>query len=462
MRPRTPSRHAAESGAFSVRLTTGAARPGFPNGDILAAAPVRLLAAANGRLFEFNPAARRVDAAPLSPMELERRLGLGALAERGADLPDASCWFGYLGYEAAAWLAGAPTPIAPGPRDLPDLWLMLPGRLAIASPGETPPEPKPLSAKQRDEADWLDAVFRAAMAPAAAPISASAACPPEETPASAPPGLSDPAAHRRAIDRTREYLFAGDIYQANITRRVATSIGADAERLYGELLAASPASHAALLKLGGGFQIASASPELFLRLRRDGLLETRPIKGTLRKDGMPGGPERLRASEKDLAEHVMIVDLERNDLGRVALPGTVRPASLFDVLDLPALYHLESAIEARPRPGVGPLEATLALFPGGSITGAPKRRAMEIIRELEPARRNAYTGAIGWIGANSLHLSIAIRTLYRTAAGGWHYHVGGGVVADSTPEGEWAETETKALGMEAALRAAGAGPTPPS
>ena len=186
--------------------------------------------------------------------------------------------------------------------------------------------------------------------------------------------------------------------------------------------------------------------------------QTRPIKGTRSRGETPeadrAAAAALAASPKDRAEHVMIVDLERNDLGRVCRTGSVEVTSLARVVALPTVFHMVSTVRGRLRPDVGLSALLEATFPGGSITGAPKRRAMQIIDELEPAARGPYTGATGWLGAaGDLDLAIAIRTAL-VRGGRLSLSVGGGIVADSTPEGELAETEIKARAF-AALCGAG-------
>ena len=183
-------------------------------------------------------------------------------------------------------------------------------------------------------------------------------------------------------------------------------------------------------------------------------IETRPIKGT--RPRTAGGAEELAASAKDAAEHLMIVDLERNDLGRIAETGSVTVDDLGYVVELPALYHKVSRVSARPRPGIGYAELLRATFPGGSITGAPKPRAMEIIERLEPHRRGVYTGAIGYVSWDrSLDWNIAIRTA--TVIGGTaHFAVGGGIVADSDPEAEYQETLDKLRKAQESLKSVGA------
>ena len=177
-------------------------------------------------------------------------------------------------------------------------------------------------------------------------------------------------------------------------------------------------------------------------------VETRPIKGTHART--PGGAEKLAAAVKDAAEHLMIVDLERNDLGRIAETGSVRVDELGYVVELPALYHKVSRVSARPRAGIGYAALLRATFPGGSITGAPKVRAMELIDELELARRGPYCGAFGYFGAGAFDLAIAIR-IGVIRGHELRIHVGGGIVADSDPAAELAETELKAKGWVDAL-----------
>ncbi|MDA0271044.1 MAG: aminodeoxychorismate synthase component I [Chloroflexi bacterium] len=262
--------------------------------------------------------------------------------------------------------------------------------------------------------------------------------------------------YEAAVERARDYIAAGDIYQVNLAQRFTLPLAADGLEVYGRLRAASPAPFAAYLDLRGpfgGVEVLSSSPERFL-LADGERLETRPIKGT-RPRGRDAErdaalADELRASRKDLAEHVMIVDLERNDLGRVAVPGSVRVPQFAALESYRHVHHLVSVVEAARRPGVG-LEALLrATFPGGSISGAPKVRALEIIDELEPHVRGVYCGAIGYVSGARVDLNIAIRTI-TLADGVARFHVGGAIVHDSRPDSEYAETLHKARGMARAL-----------
>jgi para-aminobenzoate synthetase component 1 len=253
-----------------------------------------------------------------------------------------------------------------------------------------------------------------------------------------------------------EYLRAGDAYQVNLSRRLSatcTPAPSAPVALAAALRARAPAPHAALIaSADGDGALVGNSPERFLAVGTDGAVETRPIKGTRSRGDTPGADAAsaaLAASAKDRAEHVMIVDLERNDLGRVCRTGSVEVASLARTVALPTVFHLVSTVRGILRADVGLAELLAATFPGGSITGAPKRRAMQIIDELEPAARGPYTGATGWLGAaGDLDLAIAIRTAV-VRAGRLSLSVGGGVVADSTPEGELAETDVKARAFAA-------------
>jgi anthranilate/para-aminobenzoate synthase component I len=252
------------------------------------------------------------------------------------------------------------------------------------------------------------------------------------------------------VRRVLEYLRAGDAYQVNLARRLSASCqDGDPVWLAATLRQRAPAPHAAWIAAadGGGYLVGN-SPERFLAVGADGAVETRPIKGTRPRAGTGdadrAGAAALAASEKDRAEHVMIVDLERNDLGRVCRTGSVEVGAVARVVALPTVFHLVSTVRGRLRPGVGLAALLAATFPGGSITGAPKRRAMQIIDELEPVPRGPYTGATGWLGAaGDLDLAVAIRTAL-VAGGRLSLSVGGGVVIDSTPESELAETEVKA------------------
>lgn len=261
--------------------------------------------------------------------------------------------------------------------------------------------------------------------------------------------------YRAAIEEAREYIAAGDIYQVNLSQRFIVPTNATPEELYLAVRDESPAPFGAFLKFPG-YAVLSNSPERFLKLDPvTRVVQTRPIKGTRPRGSTPEEDtvyaNELLNSEKDRAENIMIVDLERNDLGRVCEPGSVRVTEQCLLEVYPTVFHLTSTVEGimeRDRKLIDLLRAT---FPGGSITGAPKIRAMQIINELEPTRRGVYTGSLGYIASDgALDLSIAIRTaIYRD--GKLFFQVGGGIVADSDPEMEYQETLTKALAWQQAL-----------
>jgi para-aminobenzoate synthetase component I len=266
--------------------------------------------------------------------------------------------------------------------------------------------------------------------------------------------LSSTFTHRGYLDavgRVREYIIAGDIFQANLSQRFQSPLPEPAFELYRRLRRKNPAPFAAYLGFGE-LTVLSASPERFLRLdEKQRMVETRPIKGT-RPRGL--GPmhdaalgRALAESAKDRAENVMIVDLLRNDLSRVCRPGTVRVPELFALEQHPTVHHLVSTVVGELAGGASALDLIRAAFPGGSITGAPKVRAMEIIAELEPTQRGVYCGSIGYISATgAMDTSIVIRT-YLALRGQVYFQAGGGIVADSDVELEYRETLDKARGL---------------
>lgn len=256
-----------------------------------------------------------------------------------------------------------------------------------------------------------------------------------------------------AVQRAREYIIAGDIFQVNLSQRFEADMPLPPYELYQRLRKINPAPFASYLNFDG-VTVVSASPERFLRLSGD-RVETRPIKGTRPRGRDPARDEALAKelvnSFKDKAEHVMIVDLERNDIGRVCRFGTVRVSELMALEKYATVFHLTSTVEGRLRPGKNAVDLLKATFPGGSISGAPKVRAMEIIDELEPTRRSVYTGSIGYIGFNGgLDLNIVIRTIL-VKKDKAYFQVGGAVVYDSDPEAEYVETLDKAKALIQAL-----------
>jgi para-aminobenzoate synthetase component 1 len=277
-----------------------------------------------------------------------------------------------------------------------------------------------------------------------------------DQPVESPVGLSSNFTHEgyvEAVEAVRDYIMAGDIFQANISQRFDADLPLPPYDLYRRLRRINPAPFASYLNLDG-VTVVSSSPERFLLVRGD-MVETRPVKGT-RPRGKDTASDEVMARElvqsiKDQAEHVMIVDLERNDLGRVCRYGTVRVSELAALEKYATVFHLTSTVEGQLRPGKGVIDLLKATFPGGSITGAPKVRAMEIIDELEPTRRSVYTGSIGYLSFDgNLDLNIVIRTIL-VKEGRAYFQVGGAVVYDSDPEGEYIETLDKAKALIRAL-----------
>jgi len=262
-------------------------------------------------------------------------------------------------------------------------------------------------------------------------------------------GLDRPA-FERGVETIRDAIARGEIYQANLTRRLETPFDRDPWPLFRHLRTGDPALFAAFLDLGGGRALLSASPEPFLSADASGRVTTDPIKGT-RPRGRTREEDRalareLLASAKDRAENVMIVDVLRNDLGRVCVPGSVTVPRLLRLERTAAVQHLVTTVAGRLAPGRDAFDLLAASFPGGSITGAPKIRAMQILERLEPVRRGPYTGALGWIGPDgAMATSILIRTF---VADGTRLtlHVGGGITWGSEPAAEWDETVAKARG----------------
>ncbi len=271
-------------------------------------------------------------------------------------------------------------------------------------------------------------------------------------PADGASGLTSNFSHAqylRAAERAIRYVCEGDIFQVNLSQRLLLPARDDSAELYVRLRERNPAPMAGYFNLGT-FQVVSSSPERFMRVE-DRLVETRPIKGTRNRMGDRDVDGRVEAelleSEKDRAENTMIVDLSRNDLARVCEPASIRVPQLCGLERYPFVIHLVSVITGRLQEGMEAVDLIRAAFPGGSITGAPKVRAMEIIAELEPTARGPYCGSLGYFGLNgAMDLSILIRTI-AAGRGWWQIPVGGAIVAQSDPQREYEETWHKAEGM---------------
>ncbi|CAG1018924.1 partial para-aminobenzoate synthetase component I, partial [Burkholderiaceae bacterium] len=263
-------------------------------------------------------------------------------------------------------------------------------------------------------------------------------------------------AFEAGVQQIRDAIADGEVLQVNLTRREDAPFEGDAWSLYEDLVAAHPAPFAAFIE-APGFAIASCSPERFVQMRGDHV-QARPIKGTIGRgaDALEDGQRRqwLAASEKNRAENLMIVDLMRNDIGRVARIGSVRVPELFALEPYASVWQMVSTVQAQLRPGLGAADLLRACWPPGSMTGAPKLKAMQIIEALEPLRRGFYAGSIGYLDCTgAMDLSVVIRSAI-VAQGRVMLQLGGGIVADSQPAAEWDETVAKGERLADVLNAA--------
>jgi len=430
----SPLDAAARLAGLRGRMLLHSARDddGLGHWSFATAAPVATLIARGHSMVELDRdghPVRRFTADPIEAADAFLRLhGCALAAPCPAPVPRVIGYFGYDLARVIETLPGGPTRGG----DTPDLWLGAYEAVARWEGNADEPELIGEAAAVAALRAHFDRPASPTLAPSFGPFVAD----------------DDGAHHLARVERIRDYLAAGDVYQVNLARRHVARITApgDALAVYRALAETAGAPYGALLECDGA-TIISGSPERFLALVGD-RLETRPIKGTRPRGGDQA--RELAESPKDAAEHLMIVDLERNDLGRIADTGSVIVDELGYVVELPGLYHKVSRVSARPRAALTYAELLRATFPGGSITGAPKVRAMEIIDELEPARRGPYCGSFGYLGAGCLDLAIAIR-IGVIAAQELRVHVGGGIVTDSDPVAELAETETKVAGWRAAL-----------
>jgi para-aminobenzoate synthetase component 1 len=414
--------------------------------DVLVAEPVATLVTRGAESeIRRGPASEMSDA---DPFRLVRRL----LAEyRPAEvapvgLPFVGGAVGYFGYDLARRIEGLPA-IAADAEKIPDLavgiyaWAVVVDHLA-----------------QRAHLVWNDLPGAAPRASVLARLDAREPThprPPFRVRSPIEANL-DGASYRRAFDRIQAYIRDGDCYQVNLARRFRALAEGDPWPAYRRLRAQNPSPFGAYLHLPS-CHVLSASPERFLELRGD-RVETRPIKGTRPRatdaERDAALASELAASAKDRAENLMIVDLLRNDLGKSCVPGSIAVPRLFEVEHHPTVHHLVSTVTGRLRPERDAVDLLRGCFPGGSITGAPKRRAMQIIEELEPHRRGIYCGSIGYLGFDgAMDTSIAIRTLVY-ADGVARFWAGGGIVADSECEAEFRETDDKAAALRRLLEEA--------
>jgi para-aminobenzoate synthetase component 1 len=427
---------------WAVFLDSGRHLPGQSRYDILAARPyVRLIT--RGALTEIH--ADGVTLSREDPFALVRR-ALEIDPACGGELPFAGGAIGYFGYDLARRIEKLPA-LAEDAERIPDMAIGIYDWACVVDHLE---RRSWLVGQGRDpETDlrWDSLIERLGAPPAEKPR--------------APLAITTPVVsnmtreqYGRAFTRIMDYIREGDCYQVNLAQRFAAGATGEAWPAYQRLRVINPAPFSAYLSTPYA-QILSASPERFLRVEH-GRVETRPIKGTRPRAGHPRLDaeriEALRASVKDRAENVMIVDLLRNDLSKVCRPGSVRVPKLFEVESYATVHHLVSTVTGELEAGRDALDLLRGAFPGGSITGAPKLRAMQIIEELEPHRRGVYCGAIGYLGFDGgMDLNIAIRTLVYSR-GTIRFWAGGGIVADSMLEDEYQETFDKAAAMLALVQ----------
>ncbi|MCC5869709.1 MAG: aminodeoxychorismate synthase component I [Gammaproteobacteria bacterium] len=417
--------HALAPQRYPFLLESAARHGAHARYDLLFAATGETLAARPGRPFldELDEAWRRV-----------------ALPDSGASLPFSGGWFIYLGYELAGQIE---------PR------LVLPQAatpMALATRCEAA-----LIRDHREQRAWLIAEPQAGavLTDMAADISRAALTPWPEM--SEPVELLEAPGeeYEAAVRQARELIAAGDVFQTNLSRRWQANYDQppDALALYRQLCLSNPGPFAGLARYHD-FSIISSSPERLLSVR-EGRVNTRPIAGTRPRDALEHTDRRLRRalhrSPKERAEHVMLIDLERNDLGRICTAGSVVVDEFMVLESYAHVHHIVSNVSGRLRRGITPGEAIAAVFPGGTITGCPKVRCMEIIAELEGQPRGPYTGSMGYVNRDgSMDLNILIRTLVQQQCT-VELRAGAGIVADSLPARELAETRAKARGLLLAL-----------
>jgi anthranilate synthase component 1 len=416
----------------------------------------------DGRIDTWTPAGGWVEGSlrddPIA--DLQRRVR----AEKPAHVPELGAFWsgavGFFSYDVVRTLERLPSP-PPRGVDAPDALFVFSrsllildnlkglGRIVVAVPVDTTAE-RELRAMYDQAQSEIEVLVERLRAPS--PLKSLALAD------SAPPAVGrsnyEKAKFMADVERIREYIFAGDCFQALLARRIELAHDFDSADLYRALRALNPSPYMYHLQLDG-VELVGSSPELLVRVA-DGRVTVRPIAGTRPRGATPADDARLTADlladEKERAEHVMLVDLGRNDVGRIARYGSVRVSDFMTVEKYSHVLHIVSQVEGELREGCSALDAYRATFPAGTMTGAPKVRAMEIIDELEPERRGPYAGAVGYIaiGDERMDLAITIRTCV-IAGGKASIQVGAGIVADSVPEREWDETENKARALLTAL-----------
>ena len=365
---------------------------------------------------------------------------------------------GYFGYDTVRYierrLAGNRKP---DPLGVPDILLLLSQELAIVDnlSGKLtlvayadPAQPGAYRAARRRLGELLEKLRAPVTIPASAPVPSEAAV----------SGFGE-AAYLAAVERAKRYIFDGDIMQVVPSQRMSKRLNSTPLALYRALRTINPSPYMFYFDFGG-FHVVGASPEILVRLEGDAVT-VRPIAGTRRRGNSPEEDaalaEELLADAKERAEHIMLVDLGRNDVGRVAQTGSVHVTEQMVIERYSHVMHIVSNVEGRLKPGLTAIDVLRATFPAGTVSGAPKVRAMEIIDELEPVKRGIYAGAVGYLGFNGdMDVAIALRTAV-VKDGMLHVQAGGGVVADSVPQAEWQETQSKARALLRAAEMAEAG-----
>jgi len=417
----------------------------------------------DGRVDSWTPAGGWVAGPPCEDpiADLQRRVR----AEKPALVPELGAFWsgavGYFAYDVVRTLERLPSP-PPRGIDAPDALFVFTrsllildnlrglGRIVVAVPVEDGTSASELRARFEQARIEIEVLVERLRTPS--PLRPLALAD------SAAPAIGRSTYEREKfltdVRRIREYIMAGDCFQTLLARRIELAHDFDSADLYRALRALNPSPYMYHLQLDG-VELVGSSPELLVRVA-DGRVTVRPIAGTRPRGATPTDDERLTvellADEKERAEHVMLVDLGRNDVGRIARYGTVKVSDFMTVERYSHVLHIVSQVEGQLRDGCSALDAFRATFPAGTMTGAPKVRAMEIIDELEPERRGAYAGAVGYIatGDERMDLAITIRTCV-IAGGTASIQVGAGIVADSVPEREWDETENKARALLTAL-----------
>jgi para-aminobenzoate synthetase component 1 len=434
---------------YSFLLNTGMHVGGLGHHSFVGALPFMTIECKNGRVKVTREGeVKEYSAQPLD--ELRRFIKKHSVTPFKSKFPFNGGAVGFFSYDLGRYLERIPSS-SEDDLQTPDYCLAFYDVIAAFDHRENatyiisnglPAKGEQAIARARDRMDELEIMLRAPKSRAAV------------TPANGiPEGHFTREEYMDAVQKVVDYIYAGDIFQANLSQRFSVAYKGDPWALFCRLHTINPAPFAAYLNFGD-FKVISASPERFLKVVGP-TVETRPIKGTRPRGETPLQDQQLREelwnSEKDRAELMMIVDLERNDLGRVCKVGSVRVPELLRLEEYATVFHLVSTVVGELPGDKDFIDLLAAAFPGGSITGAPKIRAMEIIEELEPVRRGIYTGSIGYLGFDGrADLNIVIRTII-AKGDRLYYQVGGGITADSNPLAEYEETLHKARALMNAL-----------